>query len=121
MTFTLLALPPPRQLDEAHNQARKLQRSLDEQTEQSENLQVQLEHLQSRWACRPGGEDPLAGHRSRAGRDFLPVKVGAPAQASGESIKGRDPGPLGPEPCPIQAGKAKARKPGKGSAGSETS
>lgn len=36
------------QLDEAHNQARKLQRSLDEQTEQSENLQVQLEHLQSR-------------------------------------------------------------------------
>ncbi|ERE79181.1 coiled-coil domain-containing protein [Cricetulus griseus] len=35
-------------LDEAHNQARKLQRSLDEQTEQSENLQVQLEHLQSR-------------------------------------------------------------------------
>lgn len=36
------------ELDEAHNQARKLQRSLDEQTEQSENLQVQLEHLQSR-------------------------------------------------------------------------
>lgn len=41
----LLSTP---QLDEAHNQARKLQRSLDEQTEQSENLQVQLEHLQSR-------------------------------------------------------------------------
>ncbi|MBZ3889957.1 Coiled-coil domain-containing protein 102A [Sciurus carolinensis] len=38
----------PSSLDEAHNQARKLQRSLDEQTEQSENLQVQLEHLQSR-------------------------------------------------------------------------
>lgn len=36
------------ELDEAHNQARKLQRSLDEQTELSENLQVQLEHLQSR-------------------------------------------------------------------------
>lgn len=36
------------QLDEAHNQTRKLQRSLDEQVEQSENLQVQLEHLQSR-------------------------------------------------------------------------
>ncbi|MBN3309781.1 C102A protein, partial [Amia calva] len=35
-------------LDEAHNQTRKLQRSLDEQVEQSENLQVQLEHLQSR-------------------------------------------------------------------------
>lgn len=52
----LLALLSP-QLDEAHNQARKLQRSLDEQTEQSENLQVQLEHLQSRWApvCSPGG------------------------------------------------------------------
>lgn len=45
----LLALLTP-QLDEAQNQARKLQRSLDEQTEQSENLQVQLEHLQSRWA-----------------------------------------------------------------------
>ncbi|XP_074149634.1 coiled-coil domain-containing protein 102A [Sminthopsis crassicaudata] len=36
------------ELDEAHNQARKLQRSLDEQTEHGENLQVQLEHLQSR-------------------------------------------------------------------------
>nr|XP_009664337.1 PREDICTED: coiled-coil domain-containing protein 102A [Struthio camelus australis] len=36
------------ELDEAHNQTRKLQRSLDEQTEQSENFQVQLEHLQSR-------------------------------------------------------------------------
>uniref|UniRef100_A0A8C7BER5 Coiled-coil domain containing 102A n=1 Tax=Neovison vison TaxID=452646 RepID=A0A8C7BER5_NEOVI len=47
VTFMLLALLPC-QLDEAHNQARKLQRSLDEQTEQSENLQVQLEHLQSR-------------------------------------------------------------------------
>ncbi|PKU42405.1 hypothetical protein llap_7298 [Limosa lapponica baueri] len=35
-------------LDEAHNQTRKLQRSLDEQTEQSESFQVQLEHLQSR-------------------------------------------------------------------------
>ncbi|EHB00660.1 Coiled-coil domain-containing protein 102A [Heterocephalus glaber] len=41
-------LPGGTRLDEAHNQARKLQRSLDEQTEQSENLQVQLEHLQSR-------------------------------------------------------------------------
>lgn len=39
---------PLLQLDEAHNQARKLQRSLDEQTEQSESFQVQLEHLQSR-------------------------------------------------------------------------
>lgn len=51
VTLLLLTLPPPThscQLDEAHNQARKLQRSLDEQTEQSENLQVQLEHLQSR-------------------------------------------------------------------------
>lgn len=36
------------QLDESHNQSRKLQRSLDEQVEQTENLQVQLEHLQSR-------------------------------------------------------------------------
>lgn len=39
---------PILQLDEAHNQTRKLQRSLDEQTEQSESFQVQLEHLQSR-------------------------------------------------------------------------
>lgn len=56
------------QLDEAHNQARKLQRSLDEQTEQSENLQVQLEHLQSRWAPArtPGG-----GTGVPAGREFL--------------------------------------------------
>lgn len=36
------------QLDESHNQSRKLQRSLDEQVEQTENLQVQLEHMQSR-------------------------------------------------------------------------
>uniref|UniRef100_A0A1A7Y6A4 Coiled-coil domain-containing protein 102A n=1 Tax=Iconisemion striatum TaxID=60296 RepID=A0A1A7Y6A4_9TELE len=36
------------ELDESHNQTRKLQRSLDEHVEQSENLQVQLEHLQSR-------------------------------------------------------------------------
>ncbi|XP_035387427.1 coiled-coil domain-containing protein 102A [Electrophorus electricus] len=36
------------ELDEAHNHSRKLQRSLDEQVEQTENLQVQLEHLQSR-------------------------------------------------------------------------
>ncbi|XP_053770531.1 coiled-coil domain-containing protein 102A isoform X3 [Desmodus rotundus] len=47
VTPMLLALLTP-QLDEAHNQARKLQRSLDEQTELSENLQVQLEHVQSR-------------------------------------------------------------------------
>ncbi|KAG8562261.1 hypothetical protein GDO81_015632 [Engystomops pustulosus] len=36
------------QIDEAQNQMRKLQRSLDEQTEMNENLQVQVEHLQSR-------------------------------------------------------------------------
>ncbi|XP_063801870.1 coiled-coil domain-containing protein 102A [Pseudophryne corroboree] len=36
------------QIDETLNQTRKLQRSLDEQTELNENLQVQLEHLQSR-------------------------------------------------------------------------
>ncbi|XP_061612332.1 coiled-coil domain-containing protein 102A isoform X3 [Phyllopteryx taeniolatus] len=35
------------ELDDSHNQTRKLQRSLDEQVEQTENLQVQLEHLQS--------------------------------------------------------------------------
>lgn len=58
--------PAPPQLDEAHNQARKLQRSLDEQTEQSENLQVQLEHVQSRWAPRA----PLGGGRAPAGRGF---------------------------------------------------
>lgn len=36
------------QLDETQNQMRKVQRSLDEQTELNENLQVQVEHLQSR-------------------------------------------------------------------------
>ncbi|XP_076003108.1 coiled-coil domain-containing protein 102A [Genypterus blacodes] len=36
------------ELDESHNLTRKLQRSLDEQVEQTENLQVQVEHLQSR-------------------------------------------------------------------------
>ncbi|XP_030437918.1 coiled-coil domain-containing protein 102A isoform X3 [Gopherus evgoodei] len=56
-------------LDEAHNQARKLQRSLDEQTEQSENLQVQLEHLQSR--LRRQQNTPLFGkiRSSRFGPD----------------------------------------------------
>ena len=44
----LVSLTAVIQLDEAHNQTRKLQRSLDEQTEQSESFQVQLEHLQSR-------------------------------------------------------------------------
>ncbi|XP_020821356.1 coiled-coil domain-containing protein 102A [Phascolarctos cinereus] len=47
------------ELDEAHNQARKLQRSLDEQIEHSENLQVQLEHLQSR--LRRQQNTPLFG------------------------------------------------------------
>lgn len=42
------------QLDESHNQTRKLQRSLDEQVEQTENLQVQLEHLQSRYEATVG-------------------------------------------------------------------
>lgn len=99
----LLALLAP-QLDEAHNQARKLQRSLDEQTEQSENLQVQLEHVQSRWAptCTPGGmglhqgEDSWPGHRSRAER--LPAKGNpppssppgqGPSSARGERGEGR--------------------------------
>lgn len=67
VTLMLLALLTP-QLDEAHNQARKLQRSLDEQTEQSENLQVQLEHLQSRWAPV---RTPGWGTGVPAGREFL--------------------------------------------------
>lgn len=54
----------PLQLDEAHNQARKLQRSLDEQTELGENLQVQLEHLQSRCALQWGGGGDRPRHRS---------------------------------------------------------
>lgn len=124
----LLALLAP-QLDEAHNQARKLQRSLDEQTEQSENLQVQLEHVQSRWAptCTPGGmglhqgEDSWPGHRSRTER--LPAKGNppssppgqGPSSARGEGREGRGPGSLGPKSCPLQAGRAGARKPGKGS------
>nr|XP_033798270.1 coiled-coil domain-containing protein 102A [Geotrypetes seraphini] len=57
------------ELDDAHNQTRKLQRSLDEQTEQNENLQVQLEHLQSR--LRRQQNPPLFGkiHRSRFSSD----------------------------------------------------
>ncbi|KAM4721092.1 coiled-coil domain-containing protein 102A [Rhinophrynus dorsalis] len=47
------------ELDEAQNQTRKLQRSLDEQTEMNENLQVQLEHLQSR--LRRQQNPPLFG------------------------------------------------------------
>ena len=130
VTPMLLALLTP-QLDEAHNQARKLQRSLDEQTELSENLQVQLEHVQSRWAPRapPGGTGLHRGEESRRDtdtgqRDFqpketslLPGRVGALAR--GEDREGRGPGSLGPKSCPFQAGRA--RKPGKGSAGSEAS
>ncbi|GCC21620.1 hypothetical protein chiPu_0020094, partial [Chiloscyllium punctatum] len=63
------------QLDEAHNQARRLQRSLDEQTEQSENLQVQLEHLQTR--VRRQQNPLLFGKRStRYGPDD-PNEVGS--------------------------------------------
>lgn len=66
-------VPAHPQLDEAHNQARKLQRSLDEQTEQSENLQVQLEHLQSRWALVGGpgsrGEDSRPWQRDLQPRE----------------------------------------------------
>lgn len=121
VTPTLLALLTP-QLDEAHNQARKLQRSLDEQTEQSENLQVQLEHVQSRWAQRaaPPGEDSWLGLRNRAealpaeGSQGSGVRVGALSGASGEDREGRDLNVLGPESCPLQAGRARARKPGKG-------
>lgn len=56
------------QLDESQNQTRKLQRSLDEQTELNENLQVQLEHLQSRLRRQ---NTPLFGklHTSRFGND----------------------------------------------------
>ncbi|KAJ7401111.1 Coiled-coil domain-containing protein 102A [Pitangus sulphuratus] len=61
MPSWLLTAPshPIPQLDEAHNQTRKLQRSLDEQTEQSESFQVQLEHLQSR--LRRQQSTPLFG------------------------------------------------------------
>ncbi|OCT84699.1 coiled-coil domain-containing protein 102A-like [Xenopus laevis] len=47
------------ELDEAQNQTRKLQRTLDEQTELNENLQVQLEHVQSR--LRRQQNPPLFG------------------------------------------------------------
>ncbi|XP_068116078.1 coiled-coil domain-containing protein 102A isoform X2 [Hyperolius riggenbachi] len=53
------------QLDESQNQTRKLQRSLDEQTELSENLHLQLEHLQSR--LRRQQNPPLFG-KLRTGR-----------------------------------------------------
>lgn len=76
--------PAHPQLDEAHNQARKLQRSLDEQTEQSENLQVQLEHLQSRWASRAA---PAA--------DWVPAGRGFPARAQKQ---GREPSCPGKPP-----------------------
>lgn len=95
VTLMLSALLTPPQLDEAHNQARKLQRSLDEQTEQSENLQVQLEHLQSRWA--PGREQ-------KQGRDFQPgnppVRDGAQTKAGGGDGEGRDPGAWSQNPFP---------------------
>uniref|UniRef100_A0A8C5QQT4 Coiled-coil domain-containing protein 102A n=1 Tax=Leptobrachium leishanense TaxID=445787 RepID=A0A8C5QQT4_9ANUR len=57
------------ELDEVQNQTRKLQRSLDEQTELNENLQVQLEHLQSR--LRRQHNPPLFGklRTSRFGND----------------------------------------------------
>lgn len=97
------------QLDEAHNQARKLQRSLDEQTEQSENLQVQLEHVQSRWAptCTPGWvggsiRKRMPGQGTEAGqRDFqlketpppspTPGWVPAQLEEKGEKEEGRAP------------------------------
>lgn len=110
VTPMLLALLTP-QLDEAHNQARKLQRSLDEQTEQSENLQVQLEHLQSRWAPvrtqvgGPGfqrGENSWPGHRDRAERLPAPGLGRVGAQARGEDRKGRGPAVLRPESCPSE-------------------
>lgn len=40
------------ELDSAVNQVRRLQRSNDELTGQSEGLQVQVQHLQSRSVCR---------------------------------------------------------------------
>ncbi|XP_053304478.1 coiled-coil domain-containing protein 102A [Spea bombifrons] len=57
------------ELDEAQNQTRKLQRALDEQSELNENLQVQLEHLQSR--LRRQQNPPLFGklHASRYAND----------------------------------------------------
>uniref|UniRef100_S4REJ7 Coiled-coil domain-containing protein 102A n=1 Tax=Petromyzon marinus TaxID=7757 RepID=S4REJ7_PETMA len=48
------------ELDETQNQVRRLQRSLDEQVETSENLQVQLEHLQTRYRAQPS-KNPFLG------------------------------------------------------------
>ncbi|KAG8437259.1 hypothetical protein GDO86_008097 [Hymenochirus boettgeri] len=66
------------ELDEAQNQTRKLQRSLDEQTELNENFQVQLEHLQSR--LRRQQNPPLFGklRASRFGNDDS-VEIGSDA------------------------------------------
>lgn len=112
VTPILLALLTP-QLDEAHNQARKLQRSLDEQTEQSENLQVQLEHVQSRWAptCTPGGRGSSRVRIPGQGTEteqrafqpketsLLPGRIGAQAK---EDREGRGLGSLEPKSCPLR-------------------
>uniref|UniRef100_A0A672MXA4 Coiled-coil domain containing 102A n=2 Tax=Sinocyclocheilus grahami TaxID=75366 RepID=A0A672MXA4_SINGR len=65
------------QLDEAHNQTRKLQRSLDEQVEQTENLQVQLEHLQTRLR-RQQNPGVFGKMRTSASSRFVPEDADAP-------------------------------------------
>lgn len=111
-TQDALALLSP-QLDEAHNQARKLQRSLDEQTEQSENLQVQLEHVQSRWAPaaalrkRPPSPAAETGQRCFQPREASRSGFVLQAGPRGEDREGSDLDTLGPESCPLQAGRAR--------------
>ncbi|XP_076880047.1 coiled-coil domain-containing protein 102A [Brachyhypopomus gauderio] len=65
------------ELDEAQNQSRKLQRSLDEQVELTENLQVQLEHLQSRLR-RQQNPNLFGKMRSSASSRFGPDDPDAP-------------------------------------------
>lgn len=78
--------PAHLQLDEAHNQARKLQRSLDEQTEHGENLQVQLEHLQSR--CHPSPQ--ACGDGEREGRFLSSLRNRTDVRQSQSPGKGKE-------------------------------
>ncbi|KAM9766064.1 coiled-coil domain-containing protein 102A [Menidia menidia] len=69
------------ELDDSHNQTRKLQRSLDEQVEQTENLQVQLEHLQSR--LRRQQQNPGLFAKMRSAR-FGPENPDGPSSDADE-------------------------------------
>lgn len=65
----------------------------------------------------PQGRGLPAGAHTQGGGASSPgagVRAGAPNGPRGEDREGRDLDVLGPESCPLQAGRARARKPGKG-------